>query len=80
MWALRIGMERYCHDGSIPLDDAGLVAFSRCGHWWVYPVRATVEQMHDLARFNLGIACSFCLGEWQAATRAQARATATRRN
>jgi hypothetical protein len=45
-----------------PLEGAGLVAFTACGHWWVYPVRFTREQMYDLydlARFNLGIICSF---------------------
>ena len=46
--------------GSQPLGDAGLVAFTPCGHWWVYPVCANAGQMHELARFNLGIACSFC--------------------
>jgi hypothetical protein len=51
-----------------------------CGHWWVYQVRVSVEQMHDLAEFNLGLACSFCLADWQASTRAQARGTATRLN
>jgi hypothetical protein len=66
--------------GNEPLEGAGLVAFTACGHWWVYPTRATPQQMHDLARFNLGIACNFCLAEWQAATRAQARVTATRIN
>jgi hypothetical protein len=73
-------MEPYANVGAVPLDDAGLVAFTPCGHWWVYPVHASPEQMHDLARFNLGIACSFCLAEWQAATRPQARGTATRIN
>lgn len=73
-------MARNTHAEGLPLDDAGLVAFSRCGHWWVYPVHATVEQMHELARFNLRIACGFCLGEWQAATRTQPRGTATRLN
>jgi len=51
-----------------------------CGHWWVYPVHATVEQMHDLAGFNRGLACSFCLADWQAATRPQSRGTAARVN
>jgi hypothetical protein len=66
--------------GAVPLDDAGLVAFTPCGHWWVYPVHATAEQMHELARFNLGIACSFCLAAWQDATRPRACGTATRVN
>ena len=73
-------MERVPTYGNDPLGPAGLVAFTPCGHWWVYPVHADAEQMHDLARFNLGIACSFCLGEWQAAIRAQARPTPTRIN
>ncbi len=73
-------MERSNHAGAVPLDDAGLVAFPPCGHWWVYPVHADPEQMHELARFNLGLACSFCLAEWQAATSAQASGTATRVN
>jgi len=73
-------MEPYANVGIVPLDDAGLVAFTPCGHWWVYPVHASPEQMHDLARFNLGIACSFCLAERQAATQPQARGTATRIN
>jgi hypothetical protein len=41
------------HAGAQPLDAAGLVAFTPCGHWWVYPVHATVAQLHDVARFNL---------------------------
>jgi len=73
-------MERYSHAGVVPLDDAALVAFTPCGHWWVYPVHASPEQMHDLARFNLGLACSFCLAEWQDATPARACGTATRVN
>jgi hypothetical protein len=73
-------MERYSHAGVVPLDDAALVAFTPCGHWWVYPVHASPEQMHDLARFNLGLACSFCLAEWQDATHARACGTATRVN
>jgi hypothetical protein len=36
--------------------------------------------MHDLARCNLRIACSFCPAEWQAATLAQARPMPTRMN
>jgi len=34
--------------------------------------------MHKLANFNLGIACSFCLREWHAATHAQAHRAAGR--
>jgi hypothetical protein len=73
-------MERPFNPGAEPLDDAGVVAFTRCGHWWIYPVRADPEQMHELARFNLGIACSFCFAAWQAATQIPARGTATRLN
>jgi hypothetical protein len=58
--------------GNEPLGTAGLVAITRCGHWWVYPTRADREQMHELARFNLGIACTFCLAAWQDATSARA--------
>lgn len=68
------------HGGSQPLGDAGLVAFTLCGHWWVYPVRADAAQMHDLARFNLGIACSFCLVAWLDATHAKACGTDLRVN
>ena len=60
-------MEQPIHAGAQPLEDAGLVAFTPCGHWWVYPCHATAEQMHELARFNLGIACSFRLADWQRA-------------
>ena len=66
--------------GSTPLEGAGLVAFMPCGHWWVYPVRASAAQLHDLARFNLGIACGFCLAAWQDATHARACGTANRVN
>jgi hypothetical protein len=66
--------------GSDPLSPAGLVAFTPCGHWWVYPVHADAEQMHDLARFNLGVACSFCIAEWQAATHTHSRPTVLRVN
>ncbi len=66
--------------GNARLGSTGLIAVMACGHWWVYDVRATPEQMHDLARFNRGLACSFCLADWQAATKAQAHATATRLN
>jgi hypothetical protein len=73
-------MERYRHAGVVPLDDAALVAFMPCGHWWVYPVHASPEQMHDLARFNLGLACSFCLAEWRSATHVPSRGTVGRIN
>ena len=66
--------------GNEPLEPCGVVAFTRCGHWWVYPTRATIEQMHDVAAFNLGLACSFCMADWQAASRVHARGTATRVN
>jgi hypothetical protein len=60
---------------------AGLVALTPCGHWWMYPAAsATATQMHDLARFNLGIACSFCLAAYHDATHPRACGTATRVN
>ena len=60
---------------------AGLVAFGPCGHWWAYPVvSATPEQLHDLARFNLGGACSFCLAASHDALNPRACGTATRVN
>jgi hypothetical protein len=71
-------MGRCSHVAAVPLDDADLVAFTPCGHWWMYPVCADPGPIHDLARFNLGIVCSFCLAEWHAATHAQARRTAAR--
>lgn len=73
-------MERYLTNGNEPLGPAGLVAFMECGHWWVYPFRMSSERMHDLARFNAGILCSFCLAELQAMTRPQARGTTLRVN
>ncbi len=73
-------MARYSHAGGVPLDHAGLVAFTPCGHWWVYPVRAGPEQLHELARFNLGIACGFCLAAWQAAVQTRRPGTAARVN
>jgi hypothetical protein len=63
-----------------PLEDAGLVTFTPCGHWWVYPVHATAEQLHDVARFNQGLACSFCLTAWLDATHVRASGTARRVN
>ena len=66
--------------GLQPLSDTGLVAFPQCGHWWVYPTRPDVEQMHELARFNLGIACSFCLADLHAAMHAWARGMLARKN
>ena len=73
-------MARPIHAGAQSLDDAGLVAFPSCGHWWVYPVHATVEQLHDVARFNLGLACSFCLAAWLDATHVRAGGTLRRLN
>ena len=66
--------------GNEPLGRVGLVTLARCGHWWVYPIRAGVEQMHDLARFSLGLACSFCLAACHDALNARACGTATRVN
>ena len=68
------------NEAGLALGRTGLIAFSRCGHWWVYPCRATVEQMHELARFNLVTQCSFCFADWQAHAEAQARPTAGRIN
>ena len=73
-------MPRVSHDGAELLNEAGLVAFTRCGHWWVYPVHASPEQLHELARFNLGLVCSFCLATWQAATCARVPGTVSRVN
>jgi hypothetical protein len=73
-------MEHPIHAGAQPLDAAGLVAFTRCGHWWVYPVHVTAEQLHEVARFNLGIACSFCLAAGLDATRVRASGTTRRVN
>jgi hypothetical protein len=64
--------------GNEPLDETGLVAFTACGHWWVYPVRADPEPMHELARFNLVGICSFCIADWRAATHVLGTATTTR--
>jgi len=66
--------------GNEPLERSGLLAVTRCGHWWVYPVHADREQMDEIARFNLGIACSFCLAAWSDATQARACGTAWRVN
>ena len=66
--------------GNEPLGGIGLVALTRCGHWWVYPEPATPEQMHEAARFNLGIACSFCLATWQRATQVHSGGMLTREN
>ena len=68
------------HAGSQPLGDAGLVAFIRCGHWWLYPCHPTAVQMHEIARFHLRVACSFCFAAWLDATHARACGTALRVN
>jgi hypothetical protein len=73
-------MQRRSTYGNMRLLEAGLIAFKPCGHWWVYPVRADPDELHTLAGFNLGVACSFCLTNGQAATRIHARGTTTRRN
>jgi hypothetical protein len=73
-------MQHPTNDDARPLGFTGLAAFPSCGHWWVYPVHADTEKLHMLARFNLGIVCSFCLAAWQNATRARACGTATRVN
>lgn len=73
-------MERPTHAGAQTLDDAGFVAFTSCGHWWVCSTRADVVQMHELARFNLGIACSFCLASWLDATHVRVAGTTRRVN
>jgi hypothetical protein len=73
-------VERIPTFGNDSLEGAGLVVFTRCGHWWVYPVRRSPEQMHQLAQFNLGIACSFCHAARQDTTHARPRGTATRQN
>jgi hypothetical protein len=73
-------MPRIVTGGNQPLGDAGVVALTRCGHWWVYPVRGTAEQMHRLASFNVGIACSFCLRDWRAATHPVAYGVGSRVN
>lgn len=73
-------MEPRITAGNEPLGGAGLVAFPRCGHWWVYPVAATLAQMHDLARFNLGVTRSFCVSGLYTATQPHARAAAGRVN
>lgn len=73
-------MEPRITAGNEPLESTGLVAFPRCGHWWVYPVAAIPAQMHDLARFDLGVTCSFCVGGLYAATQPHTRAAAGRVN
>jgi hypothetical protein len=66
--------------GSASLGPSGLVAFMSCGHWWAYPVHATAEQLHEVAKFNRRLLCGFCLADWQDDTYVPARGTATRVN
>ena len=73
-------MGREITAGSDPLGPAGLVALLPCGHWWVYRTSATPDQMHELARFNLGIVCSFCLAGWHAAMNVRGPGTTARVN
>ena len=73
-------MERRLTLGNEPLGHAGLVVLTRCGHWWVYPVHADAVEMHDIARFSLGIVCSFCLAAYHDATHARACGTTGRAN
>ena len=73
-------MESGITAGNEPLGSAGLVTFQRCGHWWVYPVIATAEEMEEVAGFHLGVACSFCMGGLYAATRPHAGGTKGRVN
>ena len=73
-------MGRQITYGSDPLGPAGLVALLSCGHWWVYRINATPDEMHELARFNLGIVRSFCLAGWHAATNVRVPGTTARVN
>jgi hypothetical protein len=73
-------MDHPTHIGAQRLDTSGLVTFPRCGHWWIYPVRAAPAQMHELARFNLGVACSFCLTALEDAAGARVCGTGWRVN
>ena len=73
-------MAAYTTWGNAPLGPAGLVTFMSCGHWWTYPAGGSMEQMHALAGFSLGLACSFCIADWQTVARIHARGTATRVN
>ena len=66
--------------GNEPLGRSGLVAIVRCGHWWVYPSGRSVAELHALASFNLGVACSFCVGDFRAATTIVSRSTTGRVN
>jgi hypothetical protein len=66
--------------GNEPLGPAGLGAIPPCGHWWIYPDADTADRMHEVARFNVGFACTFCLGEWRAAIEPHARPAGTRVN
>ncbi len=43
-----------------PFDDAGLVAEPACGHWWTYPWRMTLAQLHDVVAFHQATVCPLC--------------------
>ncbi len=43
-----------------PFGDAGLVAMSVCGHWWTYPWRMSLAQLHDVVAFHHITVCPFC--------------------
>ena len=53
-------MGRDSADVRYPLGRSGLVAFMRCGHWWVYTARVTAEELGEIARFNAASACRAC--------------------
>jgi hypothetical protein len=61
-------------------DAAGLVAFAPCGHWWVYPVRGSLPELHEVVAFDGAVPCSFCLTEGEARQRVQARPVGRRVN
>jgi hypothetical protein len=73
-------MERNANTRLSRLDQTGLVAFPACGHWWTYAVRATPEQMHAIARFNLGVMCRLCYEERRTSSPLLGAGTATRVN
>ena len=66
--------------GSASLGPSGLVAVMSCGHWWVYPGRASAEQPHEVARFNHSLRCGVCLDECQMTTDVPVRGTVIRVN
>ncbi|MDP8921294.1 MAG: hypothetical protein M3O34_00215 [Chloroflexota bacterium] len=43
-----------------PFGEAGLVAMSVCGHWWTYPWRMTLGQLHEVVAFHGITVCPFC--------------------